>query len=418
MKNLKSKIAIIVFRYYAYLLMKNNIKNFISASGFFILSGVRKKININEIKSVLIISMYFKGDALFTTKLLPVLKTLIPDVKTDYLVKPRAKNMLENNEYVSDVIEFDNLRTSDYEGNSGFSIKEKKSLIKLIRNKKYDLCIDLTGKYSTALISLLGGFKYSAGINYNGFGFCYSKFINTDTQNTKGHLSDKYLNVLKEAFDIETGEWDEIIDRVNPKCNMNISADEKLHAEKIISGLGIDPALPLISIQTTAGWKAKQWTPEGYAGLIKKLLNENNVLLLGSEGDREFNYSILDSIDKRLRKYFIPQSMRINSAIISISDLFIGCDSVGLQIAGITGTPAIGLFGPTNPDFSAPDSENVRIIYNELSCSAPADSQYCTRNAGKTCMTLDCMKSIECETILKYVNDLIVNHSNSVNEKD
>ena len=401
--------------------MKNIIKKIISATGGYIFSGVQKKINIKEIKSVLIISMYFKGDVLFTTKLLPLLKTLIPEVKADYLVKPRAKEMLENNEYVSEVIEFNNLKTSDYEENAGISITEKRSLLKHIRNKNYDLCLDLTGKYSTAMISLLGGFKYTAGINYNGFGFCYSKFINSDTQNSRGHLSDKYMNVLKEAFDIESNEWNELIDRINPKCNMNISTEEKSIAEKIIGDIGINPELPLISIQTTAGWKAKQWTPDGYAGLIKKLLKKNNVILLGSEKDAEFNLSILDLAGVNLRKNFIAQSMRINSAIIGISDLFVGCDSVGLQVAGITGTPAIGLFGPTNPDFSAPDSANVRIIYNRLSCSAPENSQYCTRNAGKTCPTLECMKSIDRETILKHVYDLTVNHSNEncvVNEKD
>lgn len=386
-----------------------------------VFSDLHKNININEIKSVLIISMYFKGDALFTTKLLPVLKALIPGVQIDYLVKPRAKDMLENNDFIRDVIEFDNIRTSDYEQNYGFSLNEKKSLLNLIRQKKYDLCIDLTGKYSTALTALLGGFKYSAGINYNGFGFCYSKFIPADTQNSKGHLSDKYLNVIKEAFEIKSEKWNDIIERLQPACNYNISAYEKLHAQKVLDGLSLNPDLPLIAIQTTAGWKAKQWTTEGYAGLVKRLLNENNVVLLGSDSDKEFNYSILDSINVNLRKYFIQQSMRINSAIIGMSDLFIGCDSVGLQIAGITGTPAIGLFGPTNPEFSAPGGEKVRIVYNKLSCSAPVNSQYCTRNAGKTCDTLDCMNNIDCKTILKHVNDLILINSHetfTVNEKN
>jgi len=386
-------------------------KKLISVFGSIIFSGRRKKIRIEEVKSVLIISMYFKGDALFTTKLLPVLNELIPNVEIDYLVKPRAKEMLINNDFIREIIEFDYLKTADYEENSGFRFDKKKSLLKLIRKRKYDLCIDLTGKYSTALLALYGGFKYSAGINYNGFGFCYSKFIPVDTQNSLGHLSDKYLIVLKDVFEIDDNKWNEIAKKIHSECIYKITEEEKITAAKILGGLFPNPVLPLISLQTTAGWKAKQWTHESYAGLIRILLKDYNVVLLGSESDTEFNNFILDSVGSNFRKYFISQSMRINSAIISLSDAFVGCDSAGLQIAGITGTSAVGLFGPTNPDFSAPAGDNIRIIYNELPCSAPKDSQYCTRNAGKTCRTLDCMKSIEIETVLKHVRDLILNHS-------
>jgi len=391
--------------------LKNFLKKIISASGNLLFYGIKKKINLTEINSALIVSLYYKGDSFFTTKLLPVLSEIIPGVKVDYLVKSRASEMMENIDLVNDVIVFDEIETSDYEPVVEFNLKKKLSLIKFLRNKNYDLCIDLTGKYSTALISLLGGFRYSAGLNYNGFGFCYSKYSETDTQNSPGHLSDKYLNVVKDAFEIEDENWKMILREVKPKCMYRISADENAEAEKILSEKGIDSEKPLITIQTTAGWKAKEWSKEGFSFTVKELMKDYYVVLIGSEKDAEYNFQILDEAGMDLRKFFIVESVRINAAVIGRSDLFIGCDSFGLQIASASGVPAIGLFGPTNPDFSAPDKINTKIIYKKLYCSAPEDIQYCTRNAGKTCETFDCMKAIKPEEVLELSAYLIKQNS-------
>ncbi len=357
---------------------------------------------------ILVISLYFRGDVLFNTAAIRMLKKIYPDTVIDVLVKSRSSEVLEGNPDINRLIVFDDIMTADYEDNSEFKAGEKLSLLKKIRKEKYDICVDFTGKYTTALIALLGSFKYSFGLNYNGFGFCYSKFIDNDTQNTKGLLIDKYLNAVKEGLFIPGNRWEELYNDHKGKCFIYISGSEKTEARKILKNLDISSDKPLICIQTTAGWKAKEWDENNYFMLLEKFITAGySYILIGAEKDRERNFRILDALPGDQRKYFLSLPLKLNASIISLSDLFIGSDSIGLHFAGALNIPSVGLFGPTNPSFSNPYGEIHKFIYKKLICSASENKQYCTRNAGKTCLTLECLQNIDSDEVMKNAEFLL-----------
>lgn len=372
----------------------------------------KKDIDRTQIKKILIMSLYFRGDMLFNTAAIRMLKKIFPDADIDVMVKSRSKDVLEGNPYINKLIVFDDIKTADYNDSSEIKLKEKLLLLKKIRNEDYDLCIDFTGKYSTALIALLGGFKYSTGLNYNGFGFCYSKFADIDTQNSAGHLSEKYLNVLKEGLGINADEWEELVVNLPDKCDIYINEQEMNQAAEKLNSLDIHPDQPLICIQVTAGWKAKEWSENNYTSLIEKLIASNySFVLIGGEEDKDINYRILDAAGPDMRKYYLPLSLKVNAAVIKLSDVFIGSDSIGLHLAGAIGTPSIGLFGPTNPSFSNPGGDKHLVIYKKLYCSAEENNQYCTRDAGKSCPSIDCMKLIQPDEVINKAEFLLNKYS-------
>ncbi|MEO8209067.1 MAG: glycosyltransferase family 9 protein [bacterium] len=392
--------------------MKTLIQNIISTVGNIIFFFNKKEIKKEQIKKILIISLYFRGDVLFNTPAIKMLQQIFPDALIDVLVKSRSKEVLEENPYINKLIEFNDIKTADYNDSKKIKMKEKLQLIKKIRNENYDLCIDFTGKYSTALISLLCGAEYTTGLNYNGFGFCYSSFPNVDTQNSKGHLSEKYLDVVKEGLKINSKEWSEYKKNFNDRCEIYITDEEMRSAIEPLNELNISREKPLICIHVTAGWKAKEWSEDNFTLLIKKLVSSGySIILIGSEEDKEINYMILDKTGPGLRKHFLNLPLKVNAAVIKLSDVFIGSDSIGLHLAGAVGTPSIGLFGPTNPSFSNPTGDKHLVIYNKLYCSAADNKQYCTRDAGKSCPTVDCMKLIQHEEIFGRIEFLINKYS-------
>lgn len=392
--------------------MKRIIKYMISSAGNMLFFFRKKDIDRTQIKKILIMSLYFRGDMLFNTAAIRMLKKIFPDADIDVMVKSRSKDVLEGNPYINKLIVFDDIKTADYNDSSEIKLKEKLLLLKKIRNEDYDLCIDFTGKYSTALIALLGGFKYSTGLNYNGFGFCYSKFADIDTQNSAGHLSEKYLNVLKEGLGINADEWEELVVNLPDKCDIYINEQEMNQAAEKLNSLDIHPDQPLICIQVTAGWKAKEWSENNYTSLIEKLIASNySFVLIGGEEDKDINYRILDAAGPDMRKYYLPLSLKVNAAVIKLSDVFIGSDSIGLHLAGAIGTPSIGLFGPTNPSFSNPGGDKHLVIYKKLYCSAEENNQYCTRDAGKSCPSIDCMKLIQPDEVINKAEFLLNKYS-------
>lgn len=387
--------------------MKQILKSIISFTGGVLFFFRKKKVKINEIKKILIISLYFKGDTLFITPSISMLSVLIPGALIDVWVKSRSRELLEGNDKVRNIIVFDEIKTSDYNDNKDLHVLHKLSFLKDLRKQNYDLIIDLTGKYSTALFTMLSGVKISIGLNYNGFGFGYSNFVNIDTQNTSGHLAEKYLRVLKEGLEVSDEVWEDLRKKADAQYQIYISDKSKNTVTQLFQQLCIDRSKPLICIQTSAGWKAKEWGQHNFSELLTKFSKDYEFILIGSESDREYNYKIIDEVDQDLRALFVSLPLNTNSEIIRRSDIFIGSDSIGLHIAGAVGTPSIGLFGPTNPLFSNPQGGKHLYIYKKLYCSAAEDKQYCTRDAGKTCPAVICMNSITSDEILQKIKYLL-----------
>ncbi|HAY32726.1 MAG TPA: glycosyltransferase family 9 protein [Ignavibacteria bacterium] len=391
--------------------MKSFIKKIFSKTGNALFFFRKKNIVRSEVKKILVISLYFRGDVMMNTPALRMLSKIFPDAQTDIWIKSRSKGILDNNPHINRTIVFDHFKTADYNDSQKPYLKEKINFIKSVRKENYDLCIDLTGKYSTALFTLFGGFKYTAGLNYNGFGFCYNKFINIDTQHSAGHLAGKYAEVIRECADLSTEEFESASDRGNLRNEIYIGKSSLNEIQKILSENGITFDDNIITIQPSAGWKAKEWSGEKYSQLIDELPSGFKIVLIGSEQDIETNKSIIENTNTSEKCAALQLPMNLSAALISVSDLFIGSDSAGLQIAGAAGVPSVALFGPTNPGFSNPPGEIHKIIYTKLICSSPDNEQYCTRDAGKTCPDFLCMKNISVNDAVRQVSNLTKNYS-------
>lgn len=373
---------------------------------FFKNRRINEKLTINKI---LVCSLYFRGDVLFHTPLLRMLRYMYPDACIDVWIKSRSEKILEGNKNINSIIVFDDIRTANYNEETKLSLRKKLKFLVKIRHNKYDLFIDLTGKYSTALMGLFSGPKYSIGINYNGFGFCYNKFVDQNTSLYEGHLVDKYLNVLKIGLNVSEDRWAEMIKETGNELEIFIDEKTKSDVEsEFKKKFNLDR--PLISIHTTAGWEAKTWGTEKFSILIQELIDNlrYNVVIVGDYSDSERVNKILENIHGvQKNMLFLPMSLKGTAEIIRNSAVFIGADSVPLHLASAVDTPSIGLFGPTNPEFSKPRGEKHIVIYHRLFCSAPYNNQFCTRDAGKSCPTVDCMKLIEVNEVVEKVKYLI-----------
>jgi len=273
----------------------------------------------------------------------------------------------------------------------------------------------LTGKYSTALFTLLSAPKYSVGINYNYFGFCYDKFVKLNTSTEKGHLIEKYLSVLPAGLNLDRETWENIRNKLKLKPYIFIDDSVIGYVSEIVKQIKINQDKPLITIHATSGWKAKEMDSTIFAELIKYLNSKKyNFVFIGDTKDKEKLKEIKSLLggtgfDDNLN--FLELKFIQSVELIRRSDLFIGSDSAPLHAAGAVGTPSIGIFGPTNPDFSKPIGDCHKIIYHQLFCSASEDMQYCTRNAGFTCPTIDCMKSITAKEIIETTEELLTDFS-------
>jgi ADP-heptose:LPS heptosyltransferase len=282
------------------------------------------------------------------------------------------------------------------------NLNNKFRFFKELRREKYDLIIDLTGNFWTAFASWYARPGYSIGMNFLGFGF----FYNHESEAVyKGHLIDKYLNIFITS------------NLYNDTQNIPISRKTQIHISKSIESkideLFISTDLvnkKIVVIHTTAGWKGKQWDIEKFIAFIKLLPPEYTVVIIGGKSDAENALRILqNSSQKNIIDLTGKISIIESAEVIKRAQLFIGADSGPLYIAQAVGTPTIGLFGPTNPLFSAPRGENHTHIYHELFCSADKNEQYCKLLAGLNCRTHDCMHLIKPDDVTKLSQKMLNN---------
>ncbi len=365
-----------------------------------------------NVKRILIISLYFTGDLLFHTAVLEVLKRIYPNALIDMWVKSHSKGSIVSNPLVYEIITYDNIKTAGYRDKTRLDLKGKNKLHSKLKKNSYDIILDVTGKYSTALLTLLAKPKYSIGINYNFFGFCYDKFIPLNTATTPGHLIDKYLSIIKSGLKINDEKWEKLRGDIFTKPYLYVSEKDKLFINELLMKMFDKADVGYVVLHLTSGWSAKELPAKTFAEVIKYLRLKNiYYLIVGDNNDQNKVIEVTNFInnpDLKPEKYFVKLSLLQSAELIGRAKLFIGSDSAPLHMAGAFKTPSIGLFGPTNPGFSNPIGSNHRVIYHKLNCSASDDRQYCTRNGGFTCPYFECMDTVSSTEIISLINELFI----------
>ena len=140
---------------------------------------------------------------------------------------------------------------------------------------------------------------------------------------------------------------------------------------------------------------AKRWELPGFATVFDRLATEKGLatVLLGSRGEATVNAEAA-ALVRRARvldlsgKSTLPEAL----GILSLARLFVGNDSGLAHLAGAAGTPAVVVFGPTDPDATRPwdgprsDGKPVRIaVARRRTACAPCRFDVCP--IDHRCMT-------------------------------
>lgn len=118
----------------------------------------------------------------------------------------------------------------------------------------------------------------------------------------------------------------------------------------------------------------KRWPPARYGDLIRLLHSRDaatSFTLLGAPSERP----LLESIAALARdsgatiRIVAPSSLRDSLVVLSEARVVIGGCSGSLHVAALVDAPIIGVYGPTNPGWTAPTASVVRIVRRGHLCS-------------------------------------------------
>lgn len=357
----------------------------------------------DKINKVLFISLYFNGDILFQSPVFEIIRKIYPNAELHIWIKKRTEDIIKGYPYFSKVYLFEDIRTRKYNEEINNDFKLKINFFKKLRAEKYDLIFDLTGLFWTAAAVFYSKPRYSAGINFQGFGFIYnfnSKAI------TNGHLIDKNLNLIT-----KNKHFSKLIENINVinKPVYHISEESRKHINLLLKKIKIGENKLNVVMHLTSGWESKRWSLNNFADLINLLSEDYNIFLIGSKEDKIIYDKFEKSIKRKVFNLAGLLTLNETSELIKRADLYVGSDSGPLYLAEAVGTRTISLFGPTNPLFSAPRGSNHKYIYHKLFCSADNDKQNCKLIAGLNCKTYDCMNMIKPIDVYNMIISIIKN---------
>lgn len=151
----------------------------------------------------------------------------------------------------------------------------------------------------------------------------------------------------------------------------------------------------------------KRWPAESYIELGRRLLARGaglHVVICGSESERELVSAIAEAVE--------PAGLKCHPVIgLQTRSLFrlyrgavcvvAGC-SGATHVAAATDTPIIGLYGPTNPGYTGPNTQKLYVVRLGLSCSP------CYRPNFRTgCGNPVCMSAIPVDVVARSIDAVL-----------
>ncbi len=344
------------------------------------------QIDLNSINRVLIIKLRYLGDTILITPVIKNLKKNFSHLKISVLVPQNYAEILKYNPYLFEIIPFaiDKAKSKILTEKIKYNFK----FISLLRQKKFDLVLDLTNTDRGAFFSILSGAKYRLGFNDEDRfrGIFFTRIVPVKFKDL--HILDYHLSVLKLLG----------LKNLEKEPKIFFSFEEKKWAQHFLNSGDKNSKKFIAVIHPGASRKTNLW-PSAYFAFLADRIKENNgkVILVSNFREKKLLKEVISYMRYEPDIVSYHLSLRQLAGIIKYADLFIGNDSGPMHIASAVGTKIIAFFGPSLPKHWAPYGDNL-IFFKNFSCS-PCDRISCIDNR--------CLKEIKPEEVWEKMKWLI-----------
>jgi len=160
-------------------------------------------------------------------------------------------------------------------------------------------------------------------------------------------------------------------------------------AQKLIVGDS-----PVLAVGPTANWTGKTWPAERFAELAKRLTDNDGILpgariaVIAHSSESALAKPVLDALPKDRTLNLVGNTPLLSVyACLERASFYVGNDSGLMHMAAVSGTPTLGLFGPSREEHYAPWGEKCTALRGSKSYDDVFPENYDYRNAP--CMMTD-----------------------------
>ena len=226
------------------------------------------------------------------------------------------------------------------------------------RSRAYDLAVNFEPDIRSNLLLAASGAAWTAGWTSGGGGALMDTALDYDARvHTRENARRLVSTVFGESPRESTLPLLTIPDAVRRRAAARIR---------------VRPAGPIVGLHVSGGRLVKQWEPEKFAEVARRLVDRQKavVVLTGSATDRR----MVDEVKSALSAGDVVDvagaiDLLELAALLEQLDVLITGDTGPMHVAAAVGTPVVAVFGPSDPVRYAPAGPADRIVRSGLHCS-------------------------------------------------
>jgi heptosyltransferase-3 len=357
-----------------------------------------------EIKSILLIIQRSNGDVFLSASLINQLHENLKPNKIDILVNSDTANIAKSLMKINKVITF-----SYNEKKQNRLAQEIRIFKKIFR--KYDLCINLTSSDRSVIYSLLAGKMSISPVEENKLKSWWKVLL----LNQSYHF-DQNKHIL--------------LNNLKPLEILGIKAN-KILVQPILDHTALEALKDRLSKLNITKFfifhPSAQYDYKVYDEKLRKdllyLLDSLNIPIIVTGGSSDIDKKIKKNLPnlKNIYDFIGKTSIEEFIALSSLSDAYIGMDTLNMHIAASQNKRIFAIFGPTNQFMWSPWSNylqdsanepkpihkysNITIFQADMPCVA------CGKNGCDNNLVSECLKKINPEAIFKEIKDWFYSYS-------
>ena len=320
-----------------------------------------------KFKKILIFRFGAIGDVVHTTALFRSLKRYDSAMEIHYATFKAPSLLIENDPDLEKVWVLE-----------GKTYKHLINLAKKLRQKNFDIFINLQPSIKTKIFSLILGAKKT---------ITYKKTF-------KLHAVENFWRTAKPVFN-----------------NLILDKEIKIYLpdearEKVKSLIQTGKKLIGFNMGVSSVRQGRKWPLDYWTKLAQTLINKYNcqIVLTGSDKDAE-EAKILENLSPNITSFCGKLSLTESAALMQRCNLIISCDTGPLHIATAVGTSAIGLYGAAPISRTGPYGKNNFVIKSDLKC-IPCNKRKC-KFLEKGKQYTPCLLKLTPDMVLKVINNIL-----------
>jgi heptosyltransferase III len=338
---------------------------------------------MKNLENVLIIRTDRIGDVILTIPMIPFIKKHRKNGHVSVLVRQYTSELFIGNSDIDQVIISD-------EAGSGFL-----SLLKKIRESKFDTAFVVSPNFKICLLLFLARIPVRVGTGYRWYSFLLTKKVYEHRKYAENHEVEYNINFLK-SLGINTQD-----DR---EFKIPILEKDKQKVQKIFKKNLLSEADKIVVIHPGSGNSALNLPEEQYIELANLIAQDKNVKIILTGGKGEEN--LVENINNNISGFSLPLvnvlNLREMAYLIKHALLFISNSTGPIHIAAAMGATVVGFYAPI-----LACSEKRWGPYTNKKFIFKPDVPECKKCSKKKCAHFNCMEKISIPDVYQKIRKIL-----------